>query len=163
MALTDSMAARCAMHDARLRLVPASLSSGQASCVANDTVRSADTVIHQGASSTHRGNAAAMGQVDHVELTEQGRRGDHRLPELLSQGQKQELPGEDQSMEPLAEHLKVEKWDRDGKPYLEEYKGTGKLQGKSAIITGGDSGIGRSVALFYAREGANVTIAYLPE
>lgn len=84
-------------------------------------------------------------------------------PNYYPKGQKQELPGEDQSMEPLAEHLKVEKWDGDGKPYLEEYRGTGKLQGKSAIITGGDSGIGRSVALFYAREGANVTIAYLPE
>lgn len=79
------------------------------------------------------------------------------------EAQKQNLPGLDQAMDPLAEHIKVEKWDKDGKPYLEEYQGTGKLQGKSAIITGGDSGIGRSVALFYAREGANVTIAYLPE
>lgn len=78
------------------------------------------------------------------------------------EAQKQNLPGLDQAMDPLAEHIKVEKWDKDGKPYLEDYKGTGKLQGKSAIITGGDSGIGRSVALFYAREGANVTIAYLP-
>jgi len=41
------------------------------------------------------------------------------------------------------------------------YKGSGKLQGKSAIITGGDSGIGRSVAILYAREGANVTIVYI--
>lgn len=78
------------------------------------------------------------------------------------EAQQQNLPGLDQAMDPLAEHIKVEKWDENGKPYLEDYKGTGKLQGKSAIITGGDSGIGRSVALFYAREGANVTIAYLP-
>lgn len=84
-------------------------------------------------------------------------------PNYFPDRQKQELPGEDQSMEPLAEHIKVEKWDNEGKPYLEEYKGSGKLQGKSAIITGGDSGIGRSAALFFAREGANVTIAYLPE
>ncbi|PWY99312.1 NAD(P)-binding protein [Testicularia cyperi] len=84
-------------------------------------------------------------------------------PNYYPKGQKQELPGLDKDMTPLAEHLKVEKWDSEGKPYLEEYQGTGKLKGKSAIITGGDSGIGRSVALFFAREGANVTIAYLPE
>jgi NAD(P)-dependent dehydrogenase (short-subunit alcohol dehydrogenase family) len=44
-----------------------------------------------------------------------------------------------------------------------KYKGSGKLQNKSALITGGDSGIGRSVAVLYAREGANVAIVYLPE
>ncbi|QEH34783.1 General stress protein 39 [Aquisphaera giovannonii] len=43
------------------------------------------------------------------------------------------------------------------------YKGTGKLAGKSAIITGGDSGIGRAVALAFAREGADVLISYLNE
>ncbi len=43
------------------------------------------------------------------------------------------------------------------------YHGTGKLEGKVAIITGGDSGIGRAVALAYAREGADVLISYLNE
>lgn len=43
------------------------------------------------------------------------------------------------------------------------YKGTDKLQGKSALITGGDSGIGRAVAILYAKEGANVAISYLDE
>lgn len=43
------------------------------------------------------------------------------------------------------------------------YKPAGKLEGKCALITGGDSGIGRAVAVLYAREGADVAISYLPE
>ena len=43
------------------------------------------------------------------------------------------------------------------------YRGSGKLHDKVALITGGDSGIGRSVAVLYAREGADVAIVYLPE
>jgi len=43
------------------------------------------------------------------------------------------------------------------------YEGAGKLRGKVALITGGDSGIGRAVAVLYAREGADVAISYLPE
>ena len=43
------------------------------------------------------------------------------------------------------------------------YKGSGRLKGKTAVITGGDSGIGRAVAIAYAREGADVVIAYLDE
>lgn len=43
------------------------------------------------------------------------------------------------------------------------YRGSGKLQGMNALITGGDSGIGRAVAILFAREGANVALAYLNE
>ncbi|MFZ4452922.1 SDR family oxidoreductase [Salibacterium aidingense] len=44
-----------------------------------------------------------------------------------------------------------------------EYKGSGKLTGKTALVTGGDSGIGRAVSMVYAKEGANVTIVYYNE
>ncbi len=43
------------------------------------------------------------------------------------------------------------------------YKAAGKLEGKKAIITGGDSGIGRAIAILFAMEGADSLIAYLPE
>ena len=46
---------------------------------------------------------------------------------------------------------------------LDSYKGSGRLQGRKALITGGDSGIGAAVAIAYAREGTDVAIAYLPE
>src|SRR5690242_8430097 len=46
---------------------------------------------------------------------------------------------------------------------LPEYRGSGKLMGKIALITGGDSGIGRAVAVLFAREGAHVAISYLNE
>jgi NAD(P)-dependent dehydrogenase (short-subunit alcohol dehydrogenase family) len=45
----------------------------------------------------------------------------------------------------------------------ESYRGSGRLAGKAAVITGGDSGIGRAVAIAYAREGADVVISYLEE
>jgi NAD(P)-dependent dehydrogenase (short-subunit alcohol dehydrogenase family) len=45
----------------------------------------------------------------------------------------------------------------------ESYRGTGRLTGKVAVITGGDSGIGRAVAIAYAREGADIVISYLDE
>jgi NAD(P)-dependent dehydrogenase (short-subunit alcohol dehydrogenase family) len=61
------------------------------------------------------------------------------------------MPGRTADMTPRPDHGE------------ESYKGSGRLQGLRAIITGGDSGIGRAVAIAYAREGADVLISYIEE
>lgn len=83
---------------------------------------------------------------DHTTETEQtGGRPKSPLPK-----QKQKRPGIEKKMKP--------------RPQYEApmYKGSGKLKDMAAIITGGDSGIGRAVAVLYAREGADVAIVHLP-
>jgi NAD(P)-dependent dehydrogenase (short-subunit alcohol dehydrogenase family) len=65
--------------------------------------------------------------------------------------QRQPMPGSTAKMDPRPDHGET------------SYKGSGKLTGKKALITGGDSGIGRAVAIAYAREGADILIAYLDE
>ncbi|MGO7278556.1 SDR family oxidoreductase [Rhizobium ruizarguesonis] len=65
--------------------------------------------------------------------------------------QKQPMPGFTAQMDPIPDHGE------------ESYRGADRLKGKRAIITGGDSGIGRAVAIAYAREGADLAISYLDE
>jgi hypothetical protein len=72
-------------------------------------------------------------------------------------------PGLDAATKQKAEWSRLEFWDDNQKPYLKEYEGRGLLHNKAALITGGDSGIGRAVAILFAREGADVSIVYLPE
>ncbi len=72
-------------------------------------------------------------------------------PEPPFPKQKQSMPGSTTEMQPRPDHGE------------ESYKGSGRLRDKKAVITGGDSGIGRAVALAFAREGADVVVSYLDE
>jgi len=84
--------------------------------------------------------------------------GEHGKFQSVQEPQSQNQPGLEKNMKPSSESTKLE-----GDGEFIEYQAAGKLKGKKALITGGDSGIGRSIAVLYAREGADVTIVYLPE
>lgn len=72
-------------------------------------------------------------------------------PDFPEQDQREQHPGIESEMAPKPDYG------------YETYRGFGRLEGKKAVITGGDSGIGRAVALAFAREGADVLISYLEE
>jgi NAD(P)-dependent dehydrogenase (short-subunit alcohol dehydrogenase family) len=86
------------------------------------------------------------------------------------QGKQEQQPKSPQTGRPQPEELPAQHMEKPGleadmklKPRFEapDYRGSGKLEGMAALVTGGDSGIGRAVAVLYAREGADVAIVYL--
>jgi len=74
-----------------------------------------------------------------------------KYPQPPFERQEQPFPGLASKMNPRPDHGE------------ESYRGSGRLTGRKALITGGDSGMGRAAAIAYAREGADVAISYLPE
>ncbi|HWG94478.1 MAG TPA: SDR family oxidoreductase [Mycobacteriales bacterium] len=76
---------------------------------------------------------------------------DPSQPSGQPEAQSQEHPGREAGLAPRADHGE------------DSYVGSGRLEGRRALVTGADSGIGRAVCLAFAREGADVVLSYLPE
>lgn len=113
----------------------------------------------QAAEETARHQRAIQQQMDELDRQSGGGGGDggaiqagsHAHPAPPMPEQHLEKPGIEGRLDPRPEYA------------APEYRGSGKLEGMTALVTGGDSGIGRAVAVLYAREGADVAIVYLNE
>src|SRR5215211_8278071 len=111
------------------------------------SVQSIDRIFRTAASNTKtRGNRMTEDQHRQQDPKQQ-----YPQPEYPEQDQRDQHPGFESEMQPEPDYGE------------DTYRGMGRLEGKAAIVTGGDSGIGRAVALAFAREGADVLISYLEE
>jgi NAD(P)-dependent dehydrogenase (short-subunit alcohol dehydrogenase family) len=111
---------------------------------------SSDVAGQQGTSTSRPNGASARAGAQEEQQRNAG-------PQILEEPkppfpeQHQDAPGIESKLDPRPRYQ------------AERYRAAGKLKGKAALITGGDSGIGRAVAVLYAREGADVAVVYLPE
>jgi NAD(P)-dependent dehydrogenase (short-subunit alcohol dehydrogenase family) len=106
----------------------------------------------------HRGIQKQQDQKDNRKAQQGGGGGEHKPPQTGARAQPTELPAQHIAKPGSEAELQLQPQFR-----APHYKGSEKLLGMAALITGGDSGIGRAVAVLYAREGADVAIIYLSE
>src|SRR5438045_4883980 len=92
-------------------------------------------------------------------VAQQNKQGQGQSGQGQGQGQQAKRPPQEQHRQPGIESQMTPRPEQE-RP---EYRACGKLEGKVAIVTGGDSGIGRAVAIAYAKEGADVALVYLNE
>ena len=98
-----------------------------------------------------KGGRQAEGEHGGANLPEDPRKGTRDQMQEGPPAQQQAWPGNEDELRPRADHGE------------ESYRGSGRLEGRRALITGGDSGIGRAVAIAFAREGADVAIVHYDE